>query len=171
MVENSVGSIIVGIRPTNNTKDRKVLTVSPSNSIENTKPSNSEGDNTNTNTTCPGIAIGCIASIELVAATNVVEPWLGNDVIKKDKVEVTRHGEHIVDADLDKAVSQMAAQCGIRGGNDGRRVRVLDGGRTILRRAANIVVAGLACFRLATHCVHVLQIIEQKQKQLTEGNT
>lgn len=109
VVKNSVGAIIICVRPSNNTNDRKVLTVSSSNGIENTKPTHCESDNTSPNPTSPGIAIGSIPSIELIAAANVREPWLSNEMVKKGKVKITGHREHILNTNLHEAAGQVAA--------------------------------------------------------------
>lgn len=140
VMKNSINSKIVGIRTPNNAYDGKVLTVSPSNGVQYAKATHSEGHNTSSNTTRPGIPIGGIPSIELVAAPNVGEPWFSNQVIEKREIEVAGNGEHIFNADLDKAASDEAAESGIGGGR--RRGRVLGGSRAVGGNRTQIVVVG-----------------------------
>lgn len=127
MVKNSVCPKIVGIWPSNNTDNGKVLTVSPSNGVENAEAAHSERDNACTDPTCPGVAIGSIPSVEFIAASDVVETGLGNEVVEESKVEVTGHREHVADTDLDEPVGEVAAERGIGGHRHGRsRMGVLD---------------------------------------------
>lgn len=99
-MEDPVGSIIVGVGPTNYANHRQVLTVSSSNSVEDTKPTNGEGNYARANALGARVAIGSIASVELITAANKVEVWLGYEVIEKCEVEVTGHREHVSHADL-----------------------------------------------------------------------
>lgn len=83
VVKNSIGAIIISIGSSNNTNHREILTISPSNGVEHTKPTHSKRDHTSPNATRPGIPVSGVASIELIAAPNVGEPGLGNEVIEK----------------------------------------------------------------------------------------
>lgn len=82
VVENSIGTIIIGIGTTNNTNDGKIVTVSTSNGVDNAEASNCEGDNTGTDTPGPRIAICTITCVHLIATAYEVEPRLGNEIIK-----------------------------------------------------------------------------------------
>jgi hypothetical protein len=115
MVKNSVSAKIVCVWPSNNTDNGKVLTVSPSNGVENAEAAHSEGDNACANPTSPGVAISSIASVEFIAAPDVVETRLSNEVVEKSKVEVPGHREHVTDADLDEPVGKVAAERGVGG--------------------------------------------------------
>lgn len=82
VVENSIGSIIIGIRTADDTNDRKVLTISTSYGVDDAEATNSERDNTSTDTSGPSIAIYTITSVHLIAAAYDVELRFGNEMIK-----------------------------------------------------------------------------------------
>lgn len=109
MMEDPISPIIIGVGSSDNANNREIFTVSTSNGVDDAEAANGERDDTGTNPTRPGVSISSIASIELIAAANVVEPRLSNKVIKKGQVEVTRHGEDIFNPNLDKPVSQVTA--------------------------------------------------------------
>ena len=145
VVENSISTVVVGVGTSDDTNDRKVLTVSAGDGVENAEPADSEGDNTCTDAAGPGVAVGGVASVELVTAANVVETRLGNDAIEKSEVEVSGNGEDVVDANLNKTVSDVAAEGGAGASGVGRRGRVLNGGNgAVLRSGTHVVIGGFA---------------------------
>ena len=109
-MEDPVRPVIIGIRTAHYTNHRQVLTVSSSNGVQNAKPTNREGDHTRSDPFGTSVAIGCVASVELVAAADQVELRLGYQMVQKGQVEVARNREDIPDANLNKPPSQVAAQ-------------------------------------------------------------
>jgi hypothetical protein len=75
MMEDAIGAIVIGVGAPRDTNDGEILTVSTSNGVEDAEATNSEGDNASTNTVGSGIAIGSIACIELIAASNEPQAW------------------------------------------------------------------------------------------------
>lgn len=78
MMKDSVSSIIVGVRATNDTNERQVLTISTGNGVQNRKTTDGKRDNTRTNTAGPSVAISGISSIKLVTAADVIKRRLRN---------------------------------------------------------------------------------------------
>lgn len=78
MMKNSISSIIVRIRPTNNTNQRQIFRVRAGDRIQYTKSADGERDNTRADATRPGIAVGGVSGIEFVTAADVIESRLGD---------------------------------------------------------------------------------------------
>lgn len=110
VMEDPVSPEIVGVGPTNNTYHRQVLTVSASNSVDNAEPTDGKGDHASAHALGARIPVGGVPRVELVAAADHLQLRLGNQVVKKRKVEVAGHGEHVPRADLDEPPGQVAPQ-------------------------------------------------------------
>lgn len=115
MVENSVSAVVVGVGASDDTNDGQVLAVSPGNGVENAEPPDGEGDDTCTDSTSPGVAIGGIPGVELVAAADVVQTRLFDEAVEKGEVEVAGNSEDVLDADLNQTVGDVAAEGGASG--------------------------------------------------------
>ena len=126
MMKNPICPIIISIGPSNNANHWKILTISPSNCIQNAKTTHSESHNTCTDAATPGIAVGRVAGIELIAAANICEARLRNEVIKKGEIEVARDTEYVTHADLDEAAGKKAAEGGVTGGGGWVGVGILN---------------------------------------------
>nr|GLL33404.1 hypothetical protein CR513_06800 [Ipomoea trifida] len=147
-MQNPISSIIVSIRPTHQTNDGKVLAISTGNGVNHAKPANREGDDASADSTLPGIAVGGVPRIQLVAAPNVVKTRLCNQVVQQRQVEVTRHREHVSHAYLHQPTGNVAAQGGIRRGDGGRRMGVAHGGNTAVG-ANHVSVVRLGCLKVS----------------------
>ena len=121
MVQNPVGPIVIGVGPTNNANEREVFTVSSGDRVEHTEPTDGESNNARADATGPRVAVCGVASVELVTAANVGETRLGDEVVEKSEVKVTRDREYVRDTDLNEPASEVATQCGVRGGDNGGR--------------------------------------------------
>ena len=71
MVEDLTGVVVVGVGFANNTDEGEVLVVGA--------VADGEGDDARTNALGPHIAVGDIASVELVAAADEVDVWLRDE--------------------------------------------------------------------------------------------
>jgi len=118
-MQNPISPKIIGIRPSHNADHRQVLAVRARDGVEHRQPADGECDDAGPNTTGPGVAVGRVAGIELIAAADVGEPGLGDEVVEEGEVEVAGNGEHVGDADLDEAAGEVAAEGGISGGKRG----------------------------------------------------
>lgn len=110
VMQDPVGAVVVRIRPTDNADDRQILTVGSSDTVDNTETSDGESDHNCTDAFPSGVPIGSISCVDLVAATNIIDARLIQEVIEQDEVEVSRHSEDIVASDFDKPASEMPAQ-------------------------------------------------------------
>lgn len=128
MMKNPISPKIIGIRPSHDTNHGEILTVSPGNSIDHAEPTHGERHNAGTNPALPGVAVGGVAGIELIATSNVVKPRLSNEVVEQGEVKVTGNGEKVAHPDLDQPAGYMPAEGGV-GADDSRRgVRAMDSG-------------------------------------------
>lgn len=145
MVEDPVSSVVVGIGTSDDANQRQILAVRTGDRIEDAEPTDGESDDARTDAPGSSVAIGGVPSIEFVAAADVVERRLGDEVVKEGEVEVARNGEDIGDADLHEPASEVATQSGLgrvdHGGGD--RV-VLDCGHSAIREATHVVAGWLA---------------------------
>lgn len=112
MMQDSIGTVIVGIGTPNDANDREIFTVSASDAVNDTKASNSESNNHTTNTFPASITLGGVACVDLIAASNIIDAWLVQQVIQQDEVEVARHSEYIIAPNFHKPACQMAGQAG-----------------------------------------------------------
>ena len=119
--QNPVGSIVIGDGPTNNANEREVFTVSTSDRVEHTEPTNGESNNASADATGPRVAVGGVACVEFITAANVVETRLGDEVVEESEVKVTWYREYVSDIDLNELTSKVATQCGVQGGDNGGR--------------------------------------------------
>ena len=110
MVKNPVGAVIVRIRSTNYTNHRQILTIGTRNCVQNAEAAHSERHHTSSHAPRTGVAVGSVAGIEFVAAADVVELRLGDQVIKQRQVKVSGNREDILDADLNEPPCQVAAE-------------------------------------------------------------
>ena len=143
VVENPISTVVVGVGTSDDTDDGEVLTVSAGDGVENAEAADGEGDDTGADAAGPSVAVGGVACVELVTAADVVKTRLGDDAIEEGEVEVARNGEDVADADLNKTVSDVAAEGGV--GAAAVRGRVLNGrNAAVLRRAAHVVTGWFA---------------------------
>lgn len=171
VMEDPVGAVVIGIGPPDDADHGEVLAVGAGDGIEDAEPANSEGDNAGTDAAGAGIAVGGIASIELIAAANIGEAGLGDEVVEESEVEVAGDGEDVVDPDLDEAAGQVAAEGGI--GRGGVGYRPLQGGASaVLGGAADAVAGrfGRVEVQRAQHCLHC-RIISQRRSVAGDENT
>lgn len=90
MMEDPISPVVIGIRPADYTNHRQILTVRAGNSIDHAQSTNGERDGAGANSSGPGIAVGGVPSVELIAATDQVEPGLVDQVVQEGQVEVSR---------------------------------------------------------------------------------
>lgn len=114
-MEDPASSVVIGVRTPHDTYHRKVLAVGTGDGVEHTQASDGEGDNACSDTAGPSVAISGVAGVELVAASNEVEPGLGEEVVEQGEVEVAGNGEDVIDAELDQTASQVTAESGLGG--------------------------------------------------------
>lgn len=94
-MQDSVGTKIVRIGPTHNTDQRKILAVRARNRVDYTQSSNSKRDDTRAHAPAPRVAVRSVSSIKFVAASNVFQLRLRDEVVEEGEVKVTRHGEDV----------------------------------------------------------------------------
>jgi len=82
MMQNPVGTEVVGIRAPHNAYDREILTVGSGNTVDDTEPSNGESNHNGTHAFPSGVPIGSISSVNLITAPNVVDARLVKQVIQ-----------------------------------------------------------------------------------------
>lgn len=78
MVEDSVGSVIVGVGTTDDANERQVLTVRAGDRIQNAESADGERDDARADAAGPRVAVGGVPGIKLVTAADVVQPGLGD---------------------------------------------------------------------------------------------
>lgn len=100
MMKDPAGSIVVGVRPTNDANEGQVLTVSSSNSVEHAESTDGERHDAGADAACSSVAVSGVPSVELVAAADEVELRFSDEVVEQREVEVAGDGEHVGDADL-----------------------------------------------------------------------
>jgi len=122
MMQDPVGSIIIRIRASDYTNDWEILTVRAGDGVDYTQATDGEGDDTGADATSTGVAVGCVAGVKLVAAADVVELGLGDQVVQESEVEVAGDTEDVAHADLDKPVSYVASERGFRRQRHRRRL-------------------------------------------------
>lgn len=110
VVEDPVGAVVVGVRPTDDADDGEVLAVGSGDGVDDAETADSEGDDAGAHATRAGVAVGGVAGVELVAAPDEVEGGLVDEVVEKGQVEVARDGEDVGDAHLDQTPGQVPAQ-------------------------------------------------------------
>lgn len=115
-MEDPVGPVIVGIGTADYTNDRQILTESAGDSIDDAQSTNRERHDAGANSARPGIAIGGVPGVELVATADQVELRLSDQVVQESQVKVAGDGEDVLGADLDKPPSQMTTQRAGEGG-------------------------------------------------------
>lgn len=81
VMEDPIRAIVIGIRPTNYANHRQVLTVSSGDGVEDAEPTDGEGDHTRANSLGTRVAVCCVAGVELIAAADQVELWLGDQMV------------------------------------------------------------------------------------------
>lgn len=82
MMKDPVGSVIIGVWATNDANQRQIFTVSTGDSVKHAKPTNGEGHDTGADPTRASVPIGSVSGIQLVTATDQVEPGLGYQVVE-----------------------------------------------------------------------------------------
>lgn len=127
MVKNSVGPIVIGVGTTYYANEWQVLAVRACDRVDNAEATNGEGHDARADAAGAGVAVSGVPGVELVAAADVVEARLGDEVVEECQVEVTGDGEHVRHADLDEPASQVAAQGGLWGVHESGGDRALDG--------------------------------------------
>lgn len=115
MMQNPIRPIVVGIRPSDDTDHRQVLTVRSGDRVEEAQPTHGERHHARSDATRPSIPVGRVPCIELVAAADVIKPRLGYKVVEESEVKVSRHRENILHADLHQPPRHMAAEGGVGG--------------------------------------------------------
>lgn len=144
MMKDAVSPEIVRIGAANYTNQGEVLAVGAGNSVEDAEAADGEGDDACPDAAGPSVTVSGVPGVELVAAADVVEPRLGNEMVEKGKVKIAGDGEDIADADLDEPASDVAAKGGLSGSEDGAgRDGVEDGGDgAVPGEATNVVNLG-----------------------------
>lgn len=99
-MQDSVGTKIVRIGPTHNTDQRKILAVRARNRVDYTQSSNSKRDDTRAHAPAPRVAVRSVSSIKFVAASNVFQLRLRDEVVEEGEVKVTWHGENVLHTHL-----------------------------------------------------------------------
>lgn len=156
VVKNPAGSIVIRVGSSNYTNQRQVLTVGSSDRIENTEPPHSESNNTRADATRASVAISGVAGVELVAAANVGEPRLCDEVVEEGQVKVTGHSEDVSDADLDESASKVATQSGLGRVDHCGGDRILNSHSGAVWQAAHFVACRLANVKCSDFGVHGL---------------
>ncbi|KAK4748682.1 hypothetical protein SAY87_015268 [Trapa incisa] len=104
VVEDPVRPIIVGVGPAHDANHGEILTVSTGNVVEHAQAADSEGDRAGAHTLGPGISVGGVPCVQIVAAAYQVQPRLGQEVVVEREIEVPGNGEDVMEADLDVSI-------------------------------------------------------------------
>lgn len=112
-MEDSVGSVVIGVRTTNNAYYWKVLAVGTGYGVEDAQAADGEGDNARPDSAGPGVAVSRVAGVEFVAAAYEIEARFSQEVVEECEVKVAGNGEDVIDADLDETASEMASEGGV----------------------------------------------------------
>jgi hypothetical protein len=91
VMQDPVTAVIVGVGTTHDANERQVLTVSSGDGVDDAQTPDGEGDHHGSHTLPSGVPIRGIAGIDLVAATDVVQSWLRQQMIQQDEVKISRH--------------------------------------------------------------------------------
>ena len=109
VMQDPIGSVIVGVGAADDADDRQVLAVGPGDGVEHAEAAHGEGDGAGADTLCPGVAVGGVPGVELVAAADEVEAGLVDEVVEEGEVEVPWDGEDVRRAYLDQPPRQVSA--------------------------------------------------------------
>lgn len=154
-MEDPVGTVVIGIGPADYTNHRQVLTVRAGNSIDHAQPANRERDDAGANSPGPGIAVGGVPGVELVAATDRVELGLGDQVVQEGQVEIAGDGEDVRHSDLDEAPSEVTTQSA-------------DGGAGADRQGSG---AGASRGADLSSCIHLVEMNQNAKLSSRKGVT
>lgn len=113
VVKNSVCPVVIGVGTTDYANERQVLAVRAGDRVEDAEAADGEGHDARADAAGAGVAVSGVPGVELVAAADVVEARLGDEVVEECQVEVAGDGEHVRHADLDEPACQVAAQGGL----------------------------------------------------------
>ncbi len=100
-MEDPVSTIIIGVRTSNDTYHREILTVGTSDGVEDDQTTHSKRHDASSDATGPSITVGSVSGVKLVATADEFKTRLSNEVVGEGKVKVTGNGENVADADLD----------------------------------------------------------------------
>lgn len=137
MVEDPVTPVVVAVGPADDAHDGEVLAERPRDGVDGAEPADGERDGAGADPAAagPGVPVGRVRRVELVAATHEAHPRgpvLRLQLVEEGEVEVPRHGEHVAGAHLGQAPREVPAQRGlprsVRGWGDGGRRRAVGGG-------------------------------------------
>ena len=144
-MEDAIGAIVVGVRPTNDADQGQVLAVRSGDRVEHAEPADGERDDARTDASRTCVAVGSIAGVELVTAADDVERGLSDEVIQQREVEVAGNGEDVGDTDFDEAARKVATERRVSAAIDdgGRNAGVDDSGVGMI--AGYEVVGGRLC--------------------------
>lgn len=127
VMQDPVRAEVIRVGATHDANQWKVLTVRAGNRVDHTKPPHSERHHARADAPAPRVAVGGVPGIEFVAASDVGELRLRDEVVEEGEVKVTGHGKHVCDPHLHEAACEVAAERGLRGGDGGGGNGVLDG--------------------------------------------
>ena len=81
MVKDAVGAVVVGVGPTNDANNGKILAICPRDGVKDAEPADGEGHRACADASRPSVTVSRVPGIYLVAAAHVGEPRLGDQVI------------------------------------------------------------------------------------------
>jgi hypothetical protein len=111
MMQDTVGPIVIRIRPPNDTDDGQILTVSPRDRIDDAEAPNCERNGAGPHASGSRIPIGSVASVQFVAATDEIEARLCQQMVQQSEIEVPRNRENVIDPNLNEPPCQVTPQC------------------------------------------------------------
>jgi hypothetical protein len=137
VVQDPAAPVVVAVGSPDDADDRQVLAERPRDGVDGAEPADGEGDGARAHPAVarPGVAVGGVGRVELVAAADEAHPCgpaLRLELVEEREVEVPRHREDVARADLRQPPRQVPAQRGVvrRGvGEGGVRDRRGVGGR------------------------------------------
>lgn len=101
VMEDPVGSVVIGVRTANDAYYWKVLAVGTGYGVEYAQAADGEGDNAGPDSAAPGVAVSRVAGVEFVAAAYEIEARFSQEVVEECEVNLARNGEDVIDTDLD----------------------------------------------------------------------
>lgn len=116
VMEDPVGAVVVGIRSTDDADHGEVLAASTGDGVQDAEATHRERDDARAHAFGTSVAVGSVASVELVTAADDVELRLGDEVVEKGQIEVAGDGEDVPNADLHQPMSKVAAKSAVGGG-------------------------------------------------------
>ena len=109
MMKKMVRGPVVAVGRAGHQNDGQILGISAADRIECRERADAEGDDGSRCTPRPGIALGAEAAIQLVAAINLLQVFVGQELVEQGEVVVAGNREMMLQTNLREPCRKIAA--------------------------------------------------------------